>query len=54
MIVDDVAWFEEPFFQDGPIAVAIENVAADGVTYLSAAGNNNLFDPSGNPIEVKG
>src|SRR5215218_7025354 len=38
-IVDDVAWFEEPFFQDGPIAVAIEDAAAAGVTYLSAAGN---------------
>ncbi|HET8956203.1 MAG TPA: S8 family serine peptidase [Solirubrobacterales bacterium] len=46
VIVDDVAWFEEPFFQDGPIAVAIENVVADGVNYLSAAGNDNLFDGS--------
>jgi subtilisin family serine protease len=46
VIVDDVAWFEEPFFQDGPIAVAIENVAADGVSYFSAAGNDNLFDGS--------
>jgi hypothetical protein len=46
VIVDDVAWFEEPFFQDGPIAVAIENVTADGVSYLSAAGNDNLFDGS--------
>src|SRR6476620_985157 len=44
VIVDDVAWFEEPFFQDGPIAVAVENVVADGVSYLSAAGNDNLFD----------
>lgn len=46
VIVDDVAWFEEPFFQDGPIAVAIGNVTADGVSYLSAAGNDNLFDGS--------
>lgn len=45
-IVDDVAWFEEPFFQDGPIAVAVDNVTADGVSYLSAAGNDNLFDGS--------
>lgn len=46
VIVDDVAWFEEPFFQDGPIAVAIENVTASGVSYFSAAGNDNLFDGS--------
>jgi hypothetical protein len=50
VIVDDVAWFEEPFFQDGPIAVAVGNVVDAGVTYLSAAGNDNLFDSSGNRI----
>jgi subtilase family protein len=50
VIVDDVAWFEEPFFQDGPIAVAVDNVVEAGVTYLSAAGNDNLFDSSGNRI----
>ena len=50
VIVDDVAWFEEPFFQDGPIAVAVNNVVEAGVTYLSAAGNDNLFDSGGNRI----
>jgi len=51
VIVDDVAWFEEPFFQDGPIAVAASEVAAEGVTYLSAAGNDNLLeDPGENDI----
>jgi subtilisin family serine protease len=50
VIADDVAWFEEPFFQDGPIAVAIDEVTADGATYLTAAGNDNLFDPLGNEI----
>jgi hypothetical protein len=44
VIVDDVAWFEEPFFQDGPVAAAIDNVTAEGVTYLTAAGNDNLFE----------
>jgi Big-like domain-containing protein/subtilase family protein len=46
VIVDDVAWFEEPFFQDGPVANAVDKVALDGVTYLSAAGNDNLFEGS--------
>jgi len=50
VIVDDVAWFEEPFFQDGPIAVAVREVVADGATYLSAAGNDNLIDSAGNEI----
>lgn len=50
VIVDDVAWFEEPFFQDGPVAVAVNKVAGEGVTYLSAAGNDNLFDAGGNEI----
>ncbi len=42
MIVDDVSYFEEPFFQDGPVAVAINDVVASGVSYFSAAGNDNL------------
>lgn len=50
VIVDDVAWFEEPFFQDGPIAVAVNRVVEDGVSYFSAAGNDNLFDSSGREI----
>ena len=50
VIVDDVAWFEEPFFQDGPVAAAIDKVTSEGVTYLAAAGNDNLFDGSGREI----
>jgi len=50
VIVDDVAYFEEPFFQDGPVAAAIAKVTGEGVTYLSAAGNDNLFDSEGNEI----
>jgi len=44
VIVDDVAWFEEPFFQDGPVANAISDVVGSGTTYLTAAGNDNLFE----------
>jgi hypothetical protein len=44
VIVDDVGYFDEPFFQDGPVAAAINKVTAEGVTYLSAAGNDNLFE----------
>jgi hypothetical protein len=50
VIVDDVGYFNEPFFQDGPVAAAVNEVTANGVTYLSAAGNDNLFDAEGNEI----
>jgi hypothetical protein len=50
VIVDDVAWFEEPFFQDGPVAAAVNKVTSQGVTYLSAAGNDNLLDSQGREI----
>jgi subtilisin family serine protease len=50
VIVDDVGYFEEPFFQDGPVAVAVNTVSEGGSTYLSSAGNDNLFDGEGNEI----
>jgi hypothetical protein len=43
VIADDVIYYEEPFFQDGPVAVAVDEVAAGGVSYFSAAGNNNVI-----------
>jgi len=42
VIVDDVSYFEEPFFQESRVAAAVSRVTAEGVDYLSAAGNNNL------------
>lgn len=50
VIVDDVAYFEEPFFQDGPVATAVNQVVGAGVSYFSAAGNDNLIDKSGRDI----
>ena len=40
VICDDVAYFDEPFFQNGVVAQAIQTVEAEGVTYVTAAGNN--------------
>src|SRR5205085_6229615 len=40
VICDDVTYEDEPFFQDGIIARAINDVAAAGVSYFSSAGND--------------
>jgi hypothetical protein len=40
---DDTLFFDEPFFQDGLIAQAVDAVEAQGVAYFSAAGNNAAF-----------
>jgi PKD repeat protein len=39
VIVDDLMYLNEPWFQDGVIAQALDSVAAGGVAYFSAAGN---------------
>jgi PKD repeat protein len=39
IIVDDLLYLNEPMFQDGVVAQAVDSVASGGVAYYSAAGN---------------
>jgi subtilisin family serine protease len=39
VIVDDLGFFGEPYFEDGPVAAAVRAAVAAGVSYHSSAGN---------------
>lgn len=43
VIVDDITFFDEPFFQEGPIANAATAVTARGIPYFSSAANSNVI-----------
>ncbi|WP_298258739.1 S8 family serine peptidase [Bradyrhizobium sp.] len=40
VISDDVTYFDEPFFQNGIVAQAVQTVEAEGVTFVTSAGND--------------
>lgn len=46
IIVDDISYLDQPFFQDGVIAQAVDQVAEQGVMYFTSAGNagNNSYE----------
>ena len=52
VICDDVYYYDEPFFQNGIVAQAIQTVEAEGVTYITSAGNNanNAYQAFWTPI----
>ena len=52
VIDDDVGYSQEPFFSDGVIALAVDQVKADGVAYFSSAGNDNSgnYSATFNPV----
>jgi uncharacterized repeat protein (TIGR01451 family) len=44
IIVDDVIYFDESPFEDGPVAQAVNTVTGNGVFYFSSAGNEGNVD----------
>ncbi|MFM9008955.1 MAG: LamG-like jellyroll fold domain-containing protein, partial [Bacteroidota bacterium] len=60
IIVDDVTYITEPFFQDGLVALAVDEVKADSVAYFSSAGNygarsySAVFNPAPVPTGFTG
>ena len=42
VIADDLLYFDEPSFEDGIIAQAVDQVTAQGVSYFSSAGNEGF------------
>jgi subtilisin family serine protease len=56
VIVDDLGFFGEPYFEDGPVAEAVAAAVTAGVSYHSSAGNQaqehleeDFFPTAGNP-----
>ena len=60
IIVDDLTYITEPFFQDGQVANAVDYVTSQGVSYFTAAGNfgnksyEGTFAPAPAPPGVTG
>eukprot|EP00977_Amphora_coffeiformis_P005560 scaffold1170_cov174-Amphora_coffeaeformis.AAC.44 len=54
VIVDDLSYYNESPFQDDLVAQAVDRVVAKGVTYFSAAGNENRQSWEGFWVEGTG
>jgi len=52
VIVDDVGYFDEPFFGRGPVSDAVDDVAAQGVHYFSSAGNGSSQQAYAAPLRI--
>jgi hypothetical protein len=51
--VDDVGYFDEPFFSRGPISDAVDDVAAaEGVQYFSSGGNGSSRQAYAAPLRI--
>ncbi len=53
VVVDDITYPDEPMFSDGVISDAIDDVAADGVSYFSSAGNQGQQNAWQSPVRLR-
>lgn len=53
VVVDDVGYFEEPFYSDSVLSDAIDDVAATGVHYFSSAGNYGAQQAWEGPLRLQ-
>ena len=42
VVIDDLGFYDEPFFEDGPVALAAQAAVDNDVIYVSACGNDAL------------
>ena len=54
IIVDDLFYTGEPFFEDGPVAQAAEDAVAGGAVFVSAAGNSAFRHYEGDFVDGGG
>ncbi|MCG8653157.1 MAG: hypothetical protein MI861_25175, partial [Pirellulales bacterium] len=60
VVVDDLTFFDQPFFVDGPLAVEARRVTQQDITYVSSAGNDatshyqGVWNPNGNSHDFGG
>lgn len=54
IIADDVFMLNEPFFQDGVVATAVDNARGAGVAYFASAGNRARQSWEGNYVDDSG
>lgn len=52
VMVDDIVYFDEPMFSDGIVSDAVDEVAARGVHYFSAAGNQGSNQAWDAPVHL--
>ncbi len=54
VVVDDVFYLAEPFFQDGIVAQAVDQAVAAGAVYLSSAGNSgrDSYESAFRPVDT--
>ena len=52
VLVDDIVYDDEPFFSDGIVGDAVDDVTAQGVQYFSAAGNQGIQQTWDSPVRL--